>query len=405
VSGPAAEPARRPAAERLARIESVFVLLLAAAISLSITASEICFLTALALRLVRWGLGDRPRVISPLLGWSFLGLLLAWLVSGVFAPEMVTSLVRVHRLYLVLVLFLVAEHAGNEVSARRFMWAYLVGASAGALYGLGHWYLRYQALGPTERLQGLMSTGMTSGNLHATAFVAAVAVALAVTGWLRFAAVGAGAVNGAALIATFTRSSWLGAAAGVVALAVSGRRWRVLVFLGVTTALVLAALPPVRERAKAIIIPPSKVDVHDSGRTSSGRISLWLTGLELFAERPITGWGLADHSQLIREHRRADATFEAGHFHSNPVQVAVATGSVGLAAFAFFQVALLVLLWRRRRRSIWAWAAMGVWFNFQIAGLFDWSFGDAEVTYQFFWWMGLGLGNAGPGLVDRDQRS
>jgi hypothetical protein len=31
-----------------------------------------------------------------------------------------------------------------------------------------------------------------------------------------------------------------------------------------------------------------------------------------------------------------------------------------------------------------------VWVSFQIAGIFDWTFGDAEVAYQLLFWMGLG---------------
>jgi O-antigen ligase len=123
--------------------------------------------------------------------------------------------------------------------------------------------------------------------------------------------------------------------------------------------------------------------------TARGRISLWLTGWEVFRMRPLLGWGLADHTQLIEAHRRPDATFHAGHFHNNLVQVAVSTGTVGLVAYVVFHLALLRALWLRRR-STWGLAALGVWMAFEMAGLFDWSFGDAEVAYAFFLWMGLG---------------
>jgi O-antigen ligase len=126
--------------------------------------------------------------------------------------------------------------------------------------------------------------------------------------------------------------------------------------------------------------------------TAQGRVSLWKSGWELFRERPITGFGLADHGARIAAHRRADATFVAGHFHSNPVQVLVSTGVVGGVAYAGFHATLLWLLWRRR--GALAAAALGVWAAFHIAGFFDWSFGDAEVTYHFFFWMGLGLAGA-----------
>jgi len=155
-----------------------------------------------------------------------------------------------------------------------------------------------------------------------------------------------------------------------------------------TLAIVLAAvslLPAARQRASVLAAPGEY--------TARGRISLWLSGLETLAERPLTGWGLADHSALIRAHQRPDATFEAGHYHSNPVQIAVATGLLGLLAYAFFQGAIGLLLWRRRG-SPYGLAALAVWLAFHLAGFFDWSFGDAEVAYQYFWWIALGLGAA-----------
>ena len=70
---------------------------------------------------------------------------------------------------------------------------------------------------------------------------------------------------------------------------------------------------------------------------------------------------------------------------------------VGLLAYAAFQLAFLVSLWPRRKTP-WGLAALAVWVAFQISGFFDWSFGDAEVAYAFFLWMGLGLAeNRGAG--------
>ena len=125
--------------------------------------------------------------------------------------------------------------------------------------------------------------------------------------------------------------------------------------------------------------------------TARGRISLWLTGVETFLERPLLGWGLADHGPLIAAHRRPDATFEAGHYHSNPVQIAVATGTIGLVAYGLFHACLALLLWRRRASPA-ALAALSAWLAFHVSGFFDWSFGDAEVAFQYMWWMGVGLG-------------
>jgi O-antigen ligase len=223
--------------------------------------------------------------------------------------------------------------------------------------------------------------------------MAAVGAVAAVAWWggrRRWGAGLAWALDAWALVATQTRSSWIGAALGFVMLAMRpyARKWAApaLVLL---VALALSG-PALRARAGEL--------VSTNEMTAKGRISLWLTGWDVFRQRPLLGWGLADHSRLIEEHRRPDATFHAGHFHNNLVQVAVSTGVIGLAAYLAFQMAFLVCLWPRRKTP-WGLAALGIWVAFQVAGFFDWSFGDAEVAYAFFLWMGLGLAEnkeAGP---------
>ena len=376
----------------LRRAGDAMLVLLAVAVSLSIAATEIAFWAAVALRLVRAARGVawrwRPRGVA--VAWAALAG--AWCVSGLLAPEPGASVLRVHKLYVVGALFLVAERAAEGAFARRLGAAYLLGAGLGAGSGLAGW-LWTAAAHPAGRLEGAFSTAMTAGNVLATAAVAALAVGLAERGRLRGLACGTGALVAAALAATRTRSSWLGAVAGAAVVALGGRwrRWA----LPALAALVLAAaaVPAVRERAA------SALDPRDS--TASGRVSLWKTGWALFGERPVFGWGLADHRHRIAERRRPDATFVAGHFHNNIVQVAVSGGAVGLAAYAALHGAVLWALWRRRRGA-WGLAGLGVWVSFQVAGLFDWSFGDAEVAYQFWFWMGLALAdNEGDGPPPR----
>lgn len=391
---------RSPGAGRgrwLRPLEEALLLFFAAALSLSIAATEIAFLSALAVRVMRAWRGEplsfRPRAVA----WTALALAGAWSLSALFSPEPASSLFRVHRLYQVLVVFLVSENAGRGLTPRLAI-AYFAGAGLGAVYGLATWLPTLLAGEPGVRLAGGFSTAMTSGNVLATAFAAGVAVVLAARAAPRLWAAGATPAVALALAASGTRSSWLGALAGSgTALILAGRRSRrarvgVLIAIAVLAAATL--WPGFRQRAA------SAFDPHDY--TARGRVSLWRSGWDLFRERPLLGWGLADQSARIRAHRRPDATFAAGHFHSNLVQVAVTGGAIGLVAYAALMAALGFCLWKRRD-SPWALAGLAAWVSFQVAGLFDWSFGDAEVAYQFFFWMGLGLAdNVGTGslLVD-----
>jgi len=376
----AARPARLGFLEIARAAEAGLLVLFAAALSLSIAASEIAFLTTLALRLGRAALGDRLVLRPRSVAGSALALAVVWLAAGIVSPEPASSVFRVHRLYQVLVLFVVAERADDPGFGLRLWAVYVAGAAVASVIALVEW----SPLMGVERMRGLFSTGMTSGNALSMGLVAAGAGVAAREGSanrrLAFGVAAVAIVLG--LLATETRSSWLGAVAGLAVVALLHPRRRVAIWILAAALVALALVPKLRHRAA------SSGNPHE--RTIQGRLSLWKTGWELFRERPLLGWGLADQSRRIEAHRRPDATSHAGHFHSNLVQVAVSTGVLGLAAYLLFHVAIGIELWRRRRWAISA-AALGVWVAFQAAGLFDWSFGDAEVAYAFFFWMGLGL--------------
>jgi O-antigen ligase len=371
--------------ERWRAAEGALLLVFCAAVSFSIAVSEIAFLTALASRMARAASGEpfplRPRAILI----ATLVMAAAWALAGVFAPEPLESVWRVTRLYQVAVVFVMAERASDPRWASRAVGMAIAGSALGAGVGLAVWLVTHR-----PRMLGVFSTGMTSGNSSAMAVVGAVA---AVAFWRGRSRLGAGLAWGLdawALVATQTRSSWIGAACGFVMLAIRpyARKWAAAALV-LLVALALSG-PALRARMGNLVNPDEF--------TARGRISLWLTGWDVFRERPLLGWGLADHFRLIEAHRRPDATFHAGHFHNNVVQVAVSTGVIGLAAYAAFHLAFLACLWPRRK-SPWGLAALGVWVAFQVAGFFDWSFGDAEVAYAFFLWMGLGLAEnkeAGP---------
>ncbi len=75
------------------------------------------------------------------------------------------------------------------------------------------------------------------------------------------------------------------------------------------------------------------------------------------------------------------------------MQIGVTTGAVGLLAYGAWMALAGWFLFRafRNTRSPFAAAGWGVWVAFQVFGLFDWAFGDAEVANQLFLWIGLAL--------------
>ena len=381
---------------RAGRVADAALVAWALALPLSIAASEIL----LGVVYLAWA-ATRPWTRSHPPGWRLLAVLTAvlaatWIVASLTAADPWASLVKARKLWSLPVVLVVAERAsiaGGAARAGRLAAAGLLGAFLSAGFGVASFAAdRVTRAMNIDRLSGFFSTAMTSGNVFATLAVASLGEIFAPA-----AVRAAGRVLAAlaltallpALLVTYTRSSWLAFLAGAFVL-LARVRPRLTLALAACAVLVVAVGPgEIRARAASV------VDPTESG--NAGRLSLWKSGAAALADHPWTGVGLADHYALIESYRRPDATFHAGHFHSNLVQVAVSTGLVGLAAYLAWMGALGVLLVRAARGARWsrAWVGLAIWAAFQVHGLFDWCFGDAEVANQFLLWAGLGLAAAG----------
>jgi len=359
---------------------------------LSIAASEI----TLGVVVLAW-LATRPWARPQAAEWRLVAgttgaLAAAWLLASATAADPWESLVKARKLWSIALVLVVADRLrGDDRRGDRIAAAALLGGVLSALFGLaGYAATRLSQALPFHRLEGVFSTAMTTGNVFATLATTALGEALSRHrgAGVRRAAAAATALLVVALVATLTRSAWLAFLAGAALLLVKVRP-RLLLGLAVfVVALVAFGPAEVRERALSVVDP-----AHPG---NAGRISLWKSGAVALADHPWTGVGLADHYALIETYRRADATFHAGHFHNNLVQIAVSTGLVGLAAYLAWMGLVLVLLARAARGGSWrALVGLAVWVGFQVHGLFEWSFGDAEVANQFFLWVGLGLAGLG----------
>jgi O-antigen ligase len=360
---------------------------------LSIAASEI----ALGVTLLAW-LATRPWARPQAAAWWLVaaatGVLAAtWLLASATAADPWASLVKARKLWSIAIVLIVADRVrGDAGRGDRLAVAALAGGAASALFGVVAWAAdRISRALPFHRLESVFSTAMTSGNVFATLGIAALGELFSprARGRARAAAAAATALLVLALLGTLTRSAWLAFLAGAAVL-LARLRPRLLVGL-VALVVAVVALGPLELRLRAL----SVVDPAHPG--NQGRISLWKSGAAALADHPWTGVGLADHYALIEGYRRPDATFHAGHFHNNVVQVAVSTGGIGLAAWLAWMGIVGVLLARGARHAGGGRALVGlaVWAAFQVHGLFDWSFGDAEVANQFFLWTGLGLAGLG----------
>jgi O-antigen ligase len=164
-----------------------------------------------------------------------------------------------------------------------------------------------------------------------------VLIAAAVLGWLL-----------AGLVTSFSQSSIAALLLGLAVLA--GYRWDVRRTLYAAGALVALAVV-------AVLLAPASWHLGLSGSSGStqnatnGRAKLVEGGLELFADRPVQGFGSGSFQKEYESHSKASVENATSASHTIPVTVASEQGIVGLALYLALLIVAFVLLFRGAGRS------------------------------------------------------
>jgi O-antigen ligase len=152
----------------------------------------------------------------------------------------------------------------------------------------------------------------------------------------------------AGLVLTFSQSSFAALLAGLAVLAALrwSARW--------TGVVVLAA---VVIGAGFVVASPSSLHLELGSSKSvdsatSGRADLIEGGVELFAQRPVQGWGAGSFSRAYRRERHVSSTKAVSASHTIPITVAAEQGVAGLLLYAAVLVFGLIALFRRARDSV-----------------------------------------------------
>ena len=102
-----------------------------------------------------------------------------------------------------------------------------------------------------------------------------------------------------------------------------------------------------------VLAAPSAVGVEGSAdNVSSGRWSLVRGGVELAAEKPVTGWGSAAFKTEYRKRQDSSNQRASAASHTIPITVAAEQGLAGLALYLALVVVAVATLLRGARRSI-----------------------------------------------------
>ena len=178
-----------------------------------------------------------------------------------------------------------------------------------------------------------------------------------------------------ALVASQTRSAWVGAVAGLVVVTVV-RAPRLLWVLPASLAVILLIRPAA---------VTSRLTVSDASTVD--RYYMWQAGVDMILEKPIFGQG---PGMILAEYPRyrwpQAPNPQQPHLHNNAMQIAATRGLPGLAFFAWWIIVALATALAEARRSRtepstgWEGAtALGALVSLLVAGLFEYNLGDSEV--------------------------
>jgi O-antigen ligase len=152
----------------------------------------------------------------------------------------------------------------------------------------------------------------------------------------------------AGLVTSFSQSSIAALLLGLAVLA--AYRWDVRATAYAALALIALAL------AIALLAPASlhfglKGSGGSTSNATSGRTKLIEGGLELFAERPLQGYGSGSFQKQYERHSSASSENATSASHTIPVTVAAEQGIVGLALYVALLLASFLVLFRGAGRS------------------------------------------------------
>ena len=370
----------------------------------SIAASYILFVVALLLSILDGARSGKINLKFPPYAWILGIFSLVFVLSALFSDDVPHSLRSLKRLIRFAYVPLVFSWLGRSQVEGTLRWIHaFVIASAGYAV-LQYFWLRDVDL--LHRITGFMSHWMTlsaqlmfvalslagylfwKGRLLArtshpgTAKAASVDRTMAPVVGKRTSFLWAGglALILWTLVLTMTRSAWVGVVAGGLAL-LTFTRWKgVLIGLAVLVVVVLTLPQPFRDRLE------SGLDVTDT--TTRIRGELLRTGARMIAANPWFGVGpgrLSRSSLGYRSHEEfPDWAYQ--HLHNNLFQIGAELGLFALAVWLALWLSVardLISLYRRSSDEFCRYLALNgavAVVAFQVAGLFEYNFGDAEIV-------------------------
>jgi O-antigen ligase len=213
-----------------------------------------------------------------------------------------------------------------------------------------------------------------------------------VRGWWLVWAVGCGGLILLALIMSWSRGAWLGAAAAaaVMVIAVVARSGRAAVLGAVLVALFvyallaggLALMPPSIVQRFSDFLPYMGVsdvrgaEVTDANFAVLERMAHWQSAVAMWTDNPWLGVGIGNYEPAYGRYALPMWPYALGHAHNYYLNIGAEAGLLGFVAYLVVWGAALLGAWQAARRaSGWYWGValgvLGVVVHLSVHNFFD----------------------------------
>lgn len=321
----------------------------------------------------------RQRPVFPGFFWPLVVFALLTLVSSFFSIDPAVSLIDSRELLLFLVVPIVYMGISVERELKTANIALLASAFINIVYSISYFFFQAAA---EERITGFMDHYMTQAGMLLLFCPLALSLFLFTKEKSRFLW-GAGFVLALfAMALTLTRSAWVGLAVAVVLILYFYRPVTVLAVPLVLGLFLLLGPQYMKKRAYDIFSLKDLSNIH--------RIQYLKAGTQIIGEYPLLGTGpnMVDEVFQDSKYELTDQARENVHLHNNFIQIAAERGIPALLAWLGFIVwAFLSLVRLLIKKEPWlkplTVASLAALAALLTAGLFEYNFGDSEITVLF----------------------
>lgn len=206
-----------------------------------------------------------------------------------------------------------------------------------------------------------------------------------------------------ALVTTYARGAWLGAAVavivflGIVHRQIEPKNW-FLIFSSFLVVVAVVAGLLLSKPDKSYLMPRLSSSFDLSGGSVGSRLDLWRAGVSVIKKRPLLGWGLETFGDVVWSERPSTSGSRpprADRPHNQLLYLASALGLLGLAVYIYLIIVILKRIYQAAIRGatagdrLLAAGILAACLGYIIQEQF--SFSQVETAPLFWLLMGFGV--------------